>query len=77
MNFDLNLDLLDLLLKDYWDWQLPLFLRYEFPMNFEGYHNALPSNRFADPSALQHSSHVLQYLLEECHIWSVYYQTFR
>ena len=30
VNFDLNLDLLDLLLKDYWDWQLPLFMRYGF-----------------------------------------------
>ena len=43
VNFGLNLDLLDLLLKDCWDWQMPLFLRYGFPMNFEGDHNALCS----------------------------------
>ena len=65
MNFDLNLDLLDLLRKDYWDWKWPLFLRYSFPINFEGDHNALSNDRFTHPSALQHSSHVLQYLLEE------------
>ena len=36
LNFDINLDLVDELAKDYWDWQLPLYLRYGFPMDFKG-----------------------------------------
>ena len=34
-------------------------------MNFEGSPHVLSSDRFAHPSALQHPSHVLHYLLEE------------
>ena len=36
VNFDMNLDLVDLLAKDYWDCQLPLYLRFGFPMDFKG-----------------------------------------
>ena len=38
VNFDINLDLVDELAASYWDWQLPLFLRYGFPMDFRGSH---------------------------------------
>ena len=34
-------------------------------MKFEGNHDVLSSDRFDHPSALQHCSHVLQYLPEE------------
>ena len=36
VNFDLSLDLLDSHLEEYWDWQLQLFMRYGFSMNFQG-----------------------------------------
>ena len=36
VNHTMNLELLDVLAKDYWDWQLPLLLRYGFPMDFKG-----------------------------------------
>ena len=32
------LDLIDKLPASYWDWQLPLFLGYGFPMDFRGSH---------------------------------------
>ena len=34
----MNLDLIDQLASSYWDWQLPLFLRFGFPMDFRGNH---------------------------------------
>ena len=36
VNHTINLDLVDELAKHYWDWQLPLLLRYGFPMDFKG-----------------------------------------
>ena len=37
VNFDMNVDLIDKLAASYWDWLLPLFLRFGFPMDFRGW----------------------------------------
>ena len=50
VNFDMNLDLVDVLAKDYWDWQLPLYLRYGFPMDFKGTLGDLTSTIHSHPS---------------------------
>ena len=51
VNFDINVDLLDSLAQDYWDWQLPLYLRYGFPMDFKGTHSDLSSTMESHASA--------------------------
>ena len=43
VNYTMNLDLIDKLAEGYWDWHLPLFLRYGFPMDFKGTHEDLIS----------------------------------
>ena len=66
VNFDMNLDLLDSLLVDYWDWQLPFFLRYGFPMNFFGSDENLSCDTSAHASAQKFPQHVLNCLQDEC-----------
>ena len=65
VNFDMNLDLVDLLAKDYWGWQLPLYLRYGFPMDFKGKLEDLTSTMHSHASARQHPEHVKAYLQDE------------
>ena len=67
MNFDTNLDLVDLLAKDYWDWQLPLYLRYGFPMDFKGTSGDLTSTIHSHAFARQYPEHVKTYLQDEIH----------
>ena len=61
VNYTLNLDLFDVLLKDYWDWQVALFLRFGFPMNFQGQCSDLHDIN-AHKSAELFQSHVDMYL---------------
>ena len=72
INFTMNLDLLDSMLSDYWDWQLPLFLRYGFPMNFIGEISDLMCEEHAHKSAKQFPSHVEKYLEDEMQYGAIY-----
>ena len=65
VNFTINLDLVDKLCQDYWDWHLPLFLRFGFPMDFRGDISQLRNDCFAHTSASEFPEHVTSYLLEE------------
>ena len=65
INFDMNLDLVDRLAESYWDWQLPLFLRYGFPMDFRGSHLDLRDGGSCHPSARQYPEHVEAYINDE------------
>ena len=58
VNFDMNLDLIDQLCVGYWDWQLPLFLRFGFPMDFRGEYDILRNESFSHASADKHPEHV-------------------
>ena len=65
INFDMNLDLVDRLAESYWDWQLPLFLRYGFPMDFRGSHVDLRDGGSCHPSAREYPEHVQAYINDE------------
>ena len=67
VNFDMNLDLVDLLAKDYWDWQLPLYLRYGFPLDFKGTFGDLTSTIDSHSSARRYPDYVKAYLQDEIH----------
>ena len=72
VNFDMNLDLVDELAKDYWDWQLPLYLRYGFPMDFKGTYGDLTSTVHSHSSARQYPEHVKAYLQDEIHHGAIF-----
>ena len=72
VNYDMNLDLIDKLAEGYWDWHLPLFLRYGFPMDFKGSHGDLISASDSHPSALQFPEHVTAYLTDEMDHQAIY-----
>ena len=62
----INLDLLDELCSDYWDWQLPLLLRFGFPLDFPDYaHSKLISSDINHASALQFPGDIKHYLETE------------
>ena len=51
-------------LADYWDWQLPLLVKYGFPLDFK--RNPVVCRDMANHnSATQHPEHVVHYLKEE------------
>ena len=51
-------------LQDYWDWQLPLLIKYGFPLDYNRCHN-IQSEKINHKSAVQYPSHVDVYLTEE------------
>ena len=51
-------------LEDYWDWQLPLLIKYGFPLNFDR-KGPIVSDKINHKSAVQYPSHVDFYLREE------------
>ena len=51
-------------LQDYWDWQLPLLIKYGFPLNYNR-DLAIQNEEINRKSALQYPSHVDVYLNEE------------
>ena len=62
----INLDLLDKLCGDYWDWQLPLFLRFGFPLDFpQEARSKLISSNVNHASALQYPGDIKHYLETE------------
>ena len=65
VNFDMNVDLIDKLAASYWDWQLPLFLRFGFPMDFRGTQSDLGNDGSCHASARDHPDHVSAYLKDE------------
>ena len=65
VNFDMNIDLIDKLAVSYWDWQLPLFLRFGFPMDFRGTQSDLRNDGSCHASARDHPDHVSAYLNDE------------
>ena len=65
VNFDINLNLVDELAASYWDWQLPLFLRYGFPMDFRGSHFDLGDGGSCYASAQEYPEHVEAYINDE------------
>ena len=51
-------------LNEYWDWQLPLLIKYGFPLDFD--QNCIMHNdRINHKSALQYPDHVTTYLQDE------------
>ena len=72
VNYTMNLDLIDKLAEGYWDWHLPLLLRYGFPMDFKGTHEDLISCSDSHPSALQFPDHVTAYLQDEIHHQAIF-----
>ena len=65
VNYDINLDLIVPLAEGYWDWQLPLFLCYGFPMNLKGHYEDIISATENLSSALQFPDYVTAYLQDE------------
>ena len=65
VNYDINFELLEYLAQDYWDWQLPLFLKFAFPMDFKGGMSILKNAESSHVSALQFPEHVSMYLEDE------------
>ena len=51
-------------LTDYWDWQLPMFIKFGFPLDVKN-ENEITSDQINHKSALQHPKHVEAYLKEE------------
>ena len=72
VNHTMNLDLIDELAEQYWDWQLPLLLRYGFPMDFKGELSDLKSATASHNSALQFPEHVTAYLNDELEHKAIY-----
>ena len=63
---NITLDLLDKVCEGYWDWQLPLLLRYGFPLDFpEKALSSLISSEVNHSSALKHPSDIVNYLDSE------------
>ena len=60
----LNVTLFEQLLKDYWDTQLPAFLKYGFPLCIDKNH-VLKAEKINHKSATDHPGDVLTYLKEE------------
>ena len=50
--------------QDYWDWQLPLLIKYGFPLDYNRGHN-MQSEKINHKSALQYPFHVDVYLTDE------------
>ena len=65
VNLDMNIDLIDKLAVSYWDWQLPLFLRFGFPMDFRGSQGDLRNDGSCHASARDNPDHVSAYLEDE------------
>ena len=72
VNFCMNLDLIDRLAASYWDWQLPLFLRFGFPMDFRGNYWDLRNDGSCHASARDHPDHVTVYLEDEIHHGAIF-----
>ena len=62
VNFDINLDLVDELAASYWDWQLPLFLRYGYPMYFRESHLHRRDGGSCHALAHEYPDHVKAYI---------------
>ena len=65
VNFSMNLDLIDHLAASFRDWQLPLFLRYGFNMDFRGSYLDLRNDGSCHASARDNRDHVTAYLEDE------------
>ena len=63
---------MDELASGYWDWQLPLFLRYGFPMDFRGKLTDLKNALSSHASALQYPEHVSAYIEDELNFKAIY-----
>ena len=62
----INFDLLDRISQDYWDYQVPLFLRYGFPLDFPVEHeDELQTTEVNHDSAESHGEHVEHYIKVE------------
>ena len=72
VNFNFNHDLYATLLQDYWGWQIPMFMRYGFPIGFVGDRKLLTNDRVAHPSALEYPEHVDYYLQDECNMKAIF-----
>ena len=72
VNHSINFELLEHLAKDYWDWQLPLFLKFGFPMDFKGEISNLKNATSSHASARQFPEHVTMYLEDELRHKAIY-----
>ena len=60
---DINFELLDQLCANYWDYQLPYFLRYGFPLDFpQDKETRLQSTEVSHASAIRYPTHVDAYI---------------
>ena len=63
---NINFEKLDDICRDYWDWQLPLFLRYGFPLDFPDLaRKSLVSTDVSHASASQYPSDIEHYIETE------------
>ena len=63
---DINFELLDKLCVDYWNYQLPYFLRYGFPLDFpQDKETDLQSTEVSHASAIRYPTHVHAYINTE------------
>ena len=67
-----NLDLVDELAREYWDWKLPLLLRYGFPMDFKEEITDLKNATSSHSSVLQFPEHVPAYIEDELNHKAIY-----
>ena len=67
--FDINFELLEKLAESYWDYQLPMFLKFDFPLDFPKFEEwNLKSTEESHSSAMKYTDHVDMYLSDEiCH----------
>ena len=60
----LNYDRWVAYLDSYWDWQLPLLIKYGFPLDFDR-NQAIFSDSINHKSAIEYPEHVATYLRDE------------
>ena len=63
---NLNYDKWARYLTSYWDWQLPLLIKYGFPLDFDR-NSDTNSDKTNHKSAIEYPDHVTTYLQEELH----------
>ena len=68
----INFQLFEHLAKDYWDWELPLMLKYGFPLCFPHNEKDLESGEINHSSAMKYPAHVETYLTTEMSQKAIY-----
>ena len=65
INHSSNFEFMEYLAKGYWNWQLPLLLKFGFPLDIKGELSDLKNSNSSHASALQFPEHVSLHLEDE------------